>query len=89
MLSKNLKAQSISINTIIVAIIALLVLVVIVFIFANKSREFVTTTEQCTSVGGSCPDTYGDNGECIGGLAHPSVMCPDQKPCCITLIDNG
>ena len=49
------KAQSLSINTLIVAALALLALIVIVFIFVNYIRGYTRGTA-------SCKDTYG--GEC-------------------------
>jgi hypothetical protein len=48
------KAQSISINTIIVAAIALIVLIVIILIFTGNLRGFRENTDSCIKNGGEC-----------------------------------
>ena len=48
------KAEGMSVNVIIVAILALLVLVVLSFVFAGKIGDFVKGTKQCQSIGGEC-----------------------------------
>ena len=45
------RAQSLSINTIIIVVLGLLVLVVIGFIGSSQFRNFSTTTSQCEGVG--------------------------------------
>ncbi len=51
---KSKKAQSISINTIVIAAIALIVLVVVIAIFGGQIRKFLFGAVDCTSKGGSC-----------------------------------
>ncbi|MEK6916533.1 MAG: hypothetical protein AABW92_02210 [Nanoarchaeota archaeon] len=51
-LNSSRKAQSISINTIVVAAIALIVLVVIIVIFGAKIRDFGRGTKSCQGQGG-------------------------------------
>ncbi len=79
------KAQSISINTIIVAALALIVLIVLVFIFSNKSRDFVETGNNCVALGGECSD----DDKCDDGwVKHVSARCDEEreKACCIQII---
>lgn len=51
---KSKKAQSISINTIVIAAIALIVLVVIIAIFGGQIRKFLTGASACSTQGGEC-----------------------------------
>lgn len=48
------KAQSLSMNTIILAVLALIVLVVLVMIFTGKAGQFSKETASCTTKGGTC-----------------------------------
>jgi len=48
------KAQSLSMNTIIIAVLALIVLVVVVIIFTGKTGQFTKETSSCTTKGGMC-----------------------------------
>ena len=50
----NKKAQGLSVNVIIVAVLALLVLVVIAFIFTGRFAIFSRTTGDCEATGGDC-----------------------------------
>ena len=73
------KAQSISINTIIVAAIALIVLIVLVFIFSNKSRDFVETGNNCEALGGKCDEYDSATGDCNEGwVKHISAKCDNE-----------
>jgi len=49
-----MKAQSISLNTIIVAVLALLVLIVIAVIFSGKMKIFGGESKRCANQGGTC-----------------------------------
>lgn len=61
MLPLNVKAQGISINTIIIALIGLLVLVILVIIVSGNVRDVNTTAGQCATKGGECvPNTNHD-----------------------------
>ena len=84
------KAQSISINTIIVAAIALVVLVVIIFIFSQKSSNFFEASGSCDAVSGSCETESHENKECKfpDWIPHPSAKCnkEDTIKCCIRII---
>jgi hypothetical protein len=80
------KAQSMSINTIIVALLALLVMVLLIAILTGKIKMFNTATDTCSSVGGVC-DKSTDNLCNEGYIKHPSAKDCDAtgKPCCIAL----
>ena len=79
------KAQSISINTIIVALLAILVLVVVIAMLTGNLKIFNRTTESCSSVGGVCD--HSTDKKCDDGyIPHPSAKkCDDEKLCCIQL----
>ena len=78
------KAQSISINTIIVAIIALLVLVVLVFVFSKQIGDWFETTNTCETVGGTC-----EFSECpVENYAEvPGATC-DTGKCCRKILPD-
>ncbi len=80
------KAQSLSINTIIVALLALLVLVLLIAVLTGNIKIFTHTTDTCTSVGGVC-DKSTNNACNEGYVRHPSAKdCDDQgTPCCVAL----
>ena len=95
----NKKAQSISINTIIVALIALLVLVVLIAILIGNTKKFTSQTEKCTTVGGSCNqyDSSGTKNVCNEGyISHPTARCSDFEegetkkkiPCCVEVFGS-
>ncbi len=82
------KAQSMSVNVIIVAVLALLVLVVLAFIFTGKIGQFATGTSDCESVNSKYTCDY----VCGEGYAESSSLkClddsnePTGKVCCIPL----
>jgi len=78
------KAQSISINTIVVAIIALLVLVIVVFVFGKQIGDWFETTNTCETAGGSCTEgqlQLGDGCDREGGYALvPGARCEPPNP---------
>ena len=91
---KMKKAQSISINTIVVAAIALIVLVVIIAIFGGQIRDFLAGTQSCASRGGKCYDgSCGEYANSVGGGVYtnlPGTNCEDiggSYSCCIPLIN--
>lgn len=86
------KAQSLSVNVIIVAILALLVLVVLGFVFAGKIGDFVKGTKDCLSIGGVCNE--GTQCNANEGFKETTLgMCLDQttgkrmqdRVCCIKI----
>jgi hypothetical protein len=48
------RAQSMSMNTVIIAALALIVLIVLIVIFSGKMNIFGKGTSSCTSQGGTC-----------------------------------
>ena len=90
---KSNKAQSISINTIVIAAIALIVLVVIIAIFGGRIRDFLAGTRSCISAGGECFEgTCAEYGTSVGGgiyTSFPGTNCDDSaQKCCIPLVNS-
>ncbi|AJF61599.1 TPA: hypothetical protein HA239_04090 [Candidatus Woesearchaeota archaeon] len=93
------KAQSISINTIVVAAIALIVLVVLIAIFGGRIRNFGEDSRSCQSQGGvgcfeSCDsDTLVAAGNQPGIYTNlPGTDCEDQgenDKCCVLVVPTG
>jgi len=84
------KAQSISINTIVVAAIALVVMILIVMIFTGNMNRWRQSTDACSSNGGTCEpeDPYTEGYEnCQGTYDRPltqySDSCGNNKICCL------
>ncbi len=91
----NKKAQSISINTIIVAVIALIVMVVMIAIFSGKINLFTGGTRSCATQQGECSDDCTKVAESHGGGTYinvPGTNCEDDKSstpkklCCVPII---
>jgi hypothetical protein len=88
------KAQSISINTIVVAAIALVILVVIIVIFSTRIGMFSVSSKSCATLGG-VPDCHVDCSVLnVRGSFHsviPGTECEDlytnpKKYCCKQII---
>lgn len=79
----NKKAQGLSINTIIVAIIALAVLVVLIVIFTGGIGNFAFWVNDCGSAG----NHVCSSGACdTGYIKDPTFKCKgddDGKTCCL------
>lgn len=81
------KAQGMSINVIIIAVLALLVLVVLAFIFTGKIGKFTQATANCESISGNeCEYT------CSSGYVKDSTRgCfdkdnePTGEVCCVPI----
>ena len=65
-LLKSKKAQSISINTIVVAAIALFVMALLIVIFVGNITNWRKNTDSCGSNGGTCIDADDINDDCSG-----------------------
>ena len=85
-----MKAQGLSINTIIIAVLGLLILVVLIFISTGKLGDFRTSVEQCGS--GICEETS-TACEQRGMAAEPKKCDADApkqtKYCCIPFGDSN
>ena len=86
------KGQSISINTIVVAIIALLVLIVVIFVFSKQISDWFVTTNTCETAGGLCLESTGtdptldSDDTCPDRYAQvPGASC-DKGKCCREII---
>lgn len=66
------KAQGLSLETIIIALLVLLVLVIIGFIFMTQSNNFRKGLVNCA---GTCSQTI----TCSSGLATPMAGCRDSS----------
>jgi|GEM_PF-2079369 hypothetical protein len=55
---KQKKAQSIALNTIIIAAIALGVLIITFFIFTNQASSSTKTLQSCELKGGKCAESF-------------------------------
>lgn len=80
------KAQSLSLNTIIIAAIALLVLVVIAVIFSGRSQIFGTELRSCENQGGVCREDGCNSNEAKVGDSS-NTNCPYE--CCIAVYSAG
>ena len=87
------KAQSISINTIVVAAIALVVMVLIVMIFTGNITKFRKGANDCYANGGKCINSDDIKETCSGEYqrVRGDYVCykingdPDpNKACCLT-----
>ncbi len=83
------KAQSISINTIIIAAIAMTVMILIILITTNNLTNFGKASVDCESNGGICVK----QGECakdpyLGKTAMKSCNYEERTECCISPYTN-
>ncbi len=82
---KRKKAQSLSINTIIVAALALIVLVILASIFTGRIRIFSEGLQSCTAKQGKC---YSNNCPSNTALVE-NTDCENKKPkqiCCVMVL---
>ncbi len=76
------KAQSLSINTIIIAILAILVLVIVGVIFTGRAGLFGREIAQgCVANGGICmtAQEYADRYDSKGYYGNPDYICPQES----------
>jgi hypothetical protein len=89
---KQKKAQSMSINTVIVAILGILILVILIFIIANNIQKFTGTTESCTARQGSCkskPSSSSTASACdlLREIEVKNMNdCGETKTCCVPIV---
>ncbi len=75
------KAQSISINTIVVAAIALVVMILIVMIFTNSFAGFNRSANACESSGAECVEECVSEGPILRKIRNDLVCYgPDGNP---------
>ena len=79
------KAQSLSINTVVVAAIALLVLVVLIAIFSGRMRIVGGNVRSCSVQKGECKETCDD----VFEVPYPGTDCADREDglttCCVPI----
>ena len=80
------KAQGMSLNVIIIAILALLVLVVLAMIFTGRIGIFTKETKSCGTLGNNAV-CVADASECGGAdqKAMGSYACPEEGVCCLNV----
>ncbi len=78
------KAQGLSLNTIIVAVLALLVLIIMAMIFVRQTGDVRNKVDACISQDGQCVQTAAD---CSGDTQKIIYEeCPEDRPvCCLTI----
>ena len=76
------KSQGLSLNVIIIAALGLIVLVILAALFMNKTKQFSSGLDSCTSKQGQCLD------KCTENMATISAKCPEKGPqnCCISVL---
>ncbi len=81
------KAQSMSLNTIVIAALVILVLVVLSVIFIRNSGGFVNDVKSCTGMGGKCATTCGDSLQGVQDYTIPrgKLNCGDGEICCLPI----
>ncbi len=81
------KAQGMSLNVIIIAVLGLLVLVILALVFTGRTGIFVKQVEscqgQCVNTNADCTGTYAKvtTGSCPGPDAKPNTA--DDQVCCV------
>lgn len=87
------KAQSLSLNTIVIAALVLIVFVVLVFIFTGRISIFAGDVSSCESQGGTCSVTECDVSTSVK-LSFTQAKCSEKldannqkivQYCCIPL----
>ena len=79
----NTKAQGLSLNTIIIAIMVLLVLVMLIAIFTGVLGKFIGTVDDCKRVGGQCkpegpPESPCGENSFDQKIAKKKGLCKDE-----------
>lgn len=81
------KAQSISMNTIVIAAIALLVLIVLAAIFTGRTKIFGSEIKKCENLGGDC---VGRRVCAANEKEITGAFCPQSAPkCCLVLYEDN
>lgn len=81
------KAQGLSFNVIVIAVLTLITLVVVLGIFTGQFGKFSKDVESCSLKGGFCKDNCAENEREL-----ESAVCPKDKEstkpkrCCIKII---
>jgi len=81
------KAQGMSLNVIVIAVIVLVILVVLLVIFSGKIKFFSSTVSSCEQkgAGASCM-TENEAKSCQGPVYRTGTSCNDaNKVCCVPI----
>ena len=82
------KAQGLSMNVIIIAVLAILVLVLLVYITTDGFRKFHKATNTCEGLGQVCADSCEDlEGSYTVNTAHSGKDggCMEDEVCCVKI----
>ena len=71
------KAQGLSLQTVIIAILLLVVLAILIYIFSSKIGGIDSSLDSCEGQGGKC-----NQASCFG----PTIKAEDCEDCCVALI---
>ncbi|MEM3374684.1 MAG: hypothetical protein QXE31_05710 [Candidatus Woesearchaeota archaeon] len=80
------KAQSLSINTIIIAILAMLVLVILIFILGRNVKNLNDTTEGCRLKGGDCKEVMACDP--LSEIEIKAKDCNENEKCCMPMFNK-
>ncbi|MEA3430700.1 MAG: hypothetical protein U9R08_05485 [Nanoarchaeota archaeon] len=78
------KAQSMSLNVIIIAIIVLIVAIVLIVIFTTNITKSSQEIASCSLKGGECKSDCGS-----GEALYQNADCPENQKCCIKVLNTG
>jgi len=88
---KRKRAQSISINTIIIAALALVVLIVLIAIFTGRVRIFSENLQSCTAKQGKCEPYSGELAKCPSSsqaLITNTDCDKKNQICCVKVLNT-
>ncbi len=87
-MKKQKKAQSLSLNTIIIAILAMIVLVILIFIVVRNVQNLNDTTDSCYQKGGDCKDEVDGCDPGIEIEIRNVKDCASDEICCMPLFNT-
>jgi len=84
---KNKKAEGLTLETIVIAVLVLIVLAILIYIFSSKMGGVQSGLESCNEKGGVCEKTDSAKFNACNG---PTMSSKDDAcgKCCIPLIDT-
>ncbi|MBS3114567.1 hypothetical protein J4448_05690 [Candidatus Woesearchaeota archaeon] len=82
------KAQSMTINVIVVAALALIVLVVLVSIFSGRVRIFSQSLQDCGAKQGVCKEKCETNEALIKNTNCEEDKSSNKKSCCVQVFNQ-
>ena len=77
--SRMKKAQGLSLNIVVIAVISLVVLIILIAIFTGKIGIFGENLKDCSSKGGKCVS----RGQCESYQLISTATCSEGEVCCM------